>query len=144
MMTLIKHNRKPAFPSIFDDFFMRDLFHDDFVTRAKGTSPAVNIVEHDDAFGLAFAAPGLKKEDFKIELENETLVVSAEVSTEEETKGKFARKEFNYGSFERRFKLPKSADMQEIGATYEDGILNISIPKREEAKVQAPRQISIA
>ncbi len=143
-MTLIKHTRKPAFPSIFDDFFMRDLFDNDWMPNGKHTVPAVNIMEHDDHFELSFAVPGMKKKDFHIELDNDTLIVSAEVKKEKEHTGKFARREFNYSSFERRFTLPDSADMHKIGAKYEDGVLNVSVPKKEEAKVQAPRQIEIA
>lgn len=143
-MTLIKHNRKPAFPSIFDDFFMRDLFDTDLMPAVKNTVPAVNIVEHEDEYALSFAAPGMKKKDFHIELDNDTLIVSAEVKKEKEEKGKYARREFSYSSFERRFTLPDSADIKKIGATYEDGVLNIIVPKKEEAKVQAPRQIEIA
>lgn len=143
-MTLIKHNRKPAFPSIFDDFFMRDLFDDRWITNGHKTVPAVNIMEHDDNFTVSFAAPGMKKQDFNIELDNDTLIVSAEVKDEKEMNGKYARREFSYSSFERRFTLPDTADIQKVGAKYEDGVLDITIPKKEEAKVQAPRQIEIA
>lgn len=143
-MTLIKHNRKHQFPTIFDDIFMKDFFQNEWKPNASSTIPAVNITEHTDSFELAFAAPGMKKEHFKIELNHDQLVVSAEVSDSTEEVGKVTRKEFSFSSFERRFTLPESANLHEIGAKYENGILNISVPKKEEAKVQAPKHIEIA
>ena len=106
-MTLIKHTHKPSFPGIFDDFFMRNLFDDDFMTPMKNTVPAVNIVEHDESYEMAIAAPGMKKDDFNIELDNDTLVVSAEVKEgKKEDKGRFTRHEFSRSSFERRLCCP--------------------------------------
>ena len=143
-MTLIKHNRRTQIPSIFDDRFMRDLFHNDWNPTTSKTVPAVNIQESNEAFLLAFAVPGMKKEDFKIELNNDQLIISAEVESHKEETAKFTRKEFNFTSFERRFTLPDSANVHEIGAKYENGVLNITVPKKEEAKVPAPKHIEIA
>ena len=143
-MTLIKHNRRTQIPSIFDDRFMRDLFHNDWNPTTSKTVPAVNIQESNEAFLLAFAVPGMKKEDFKIELNNDQLIISAEVESHKEETAKFTRKEFNFTSFERRFTLPDSANVHEIGAKYENGVLNITVPKTEEAKVPAPQHIEIA
>jgi len=143
-MTLIKHNRKNQFPTIFDDIFMKDFFQNEWKPTISKSIPAVNVTEHSDSFELAFAVPGMKKEDFKIELNNDQLIISAEVSESKEEVGKITRKEFSFSSFERRFTLPESANVHEIGAKYENGILNISVPKKEEAKVQAPKHIEIA
>lgn len=143
-MTLIKHNRRTQIPSIFDDRFMRDLFHNDWNPTTSKTVPAVNIQESNESYLLAFAVPGMKKEDFKIELNNDQLIVSAKVEEGKEETVKYTRKEFNFTSFERRFTLPETANVQEIGAKYENGVLNVTVPKKEEAKVPAPKHIEIA
>ncbi len=143
-MTLNKNNRRGQFPSIFDDRFMRDLFHNDWNPATSKTVPAVNIQESNESYLLAFAVPGMKKEDFKIELNNDQLIVSAKVEEGKEETVKYTRKEFNFTSFERRFTLPETANVHEIGAKYENGVLNVTVPKKEEAKVPAPKHIEIA
>ncbi len=106
--------------------------------------PAVNITENDEEFSLDFMVPGMKKEDFKINLENDVLTVSAELKEEkkEENRG-YYRKEFSYGSFCRSFTLPESIDSENIKASYENGILTVGLPKKEEAKPQPARLIDI-
>ncbi|MEM6264636.1 MAG: Hsp20/alpha crystallin family protein [Bacteroidota bacterium] len=146
-MSLIKRNRElfPSFSNMFDDFLTRDLFNHEGFTNSQ--VPAVNISEHDDSFGIEVAAPGLKKEDFSINLDNNRLVISSEQKTEtEETKedGTYTRREFSYSSFRRAFTLPDSVNTEGISATYEDGILHLTLPKREEAKVQPKRVIDIS
>jgi len=143
-MTLIKHNRRTQIPSIFDDRFMRDLFHNDWNPTTSKTVPAVNIQESNESYLLTFAVPGMKKEDFKIELNNDQLIVSAKVEEGKEETVKYTRKEFNFTRFERRFTLPETANVHEIGAKYENGVLNVTVPKKEEAKVPAPKHIEIA
>lgn len=107
--------------------------------------PAVNIKEHDDAFEMSFMVPGMKKEDFKINLEDEILTVSAEVETEKEEKKKgYSRKEFAFGSFKRRFSVPDSIEAEKISAAYNNGILEVTLPKKEEAKPQPARMIDVA
>jgi HSP20 family protein len=98
------------------------------------TIPSVNIKENDDEFEVELAAPGLVKSDFNIELNKDLMTISSEKKTENETnEGKqFARREFSYQSFSRSFYLPNSADAEKIKARYENGILKVSIPKKED------------
>jgi len=119
-----------------------------FMWRSAETRPmmpAVNISENEDSFMLEMAAPGMQKSDFKINLDNNVLTLSSEKQDEkEENNENFSRKEFNYSSFSRSFTLPKSIDFDKIKADYKDGILKVSLPKREDAKVALNRQIEIA
>lgn len=149
-MPLVKSNSSlfPAFPRLFDDFLTRDVF-DWMNTRlpmVNGTIPAVNIKEDGDGFTVEMAVPGMNKEDFKINLENEVLTISAERKTENEEKEgeRYTRREFSYESFQRSFHLPKSTvDYEQIRAKYDSGVLSIRIPKREEAKALPVRQIAV-
>ena len=113
-----------------------------------GTSiPAVNIQETEESFSVEVAAPGKTKEDFNIELENDVLTISSEDKKENETtekNGRYTRKEFSYSTFKRAFSLPDSVDSEKISAQYNNGVLEILLPKREEAKVQAKRMIEIS
>lgn len=96
--------------------------------------PSVNVKELDNGFEIHVAAPGIKKEDLKINLERNVLTISSETKTEnqeKDEKGAFTRREFNYSSFSRAFTLPEDAEPEKIEATYEDGILKITIPKKE-------------
>jgi HSP20 family protein len=109
------------------------------------TLPAVNILEDDNRIQIEVAAPGMKKEDFKIDLENNRLTVSAEVSTENSESGeRYSRKEFSYRSFRRLFNIPvETINGDQIQATYKDGILLVTLPKREELKPKPARAIEI-
>lgn len=141
-MALVKFNQ-PAFPSFFNDEFFKPFNH---VAKTGWNSlPAVNVKETDAGFELEVAAPGLKKEDFKINLNENRLVISAKPETQEaETTAKYARKEFRYTSFQRAFVLPKSVDGEKIEASYTDGILHVALPKKEEALPKPAREISIS
>ena len=148
-MTLVKRNSSLLSdrPNLFDDFLTRDFFNWDFNTlQATGsTLPAVNIRENNDAFLVEMAAPGMRKEDFKVELDNEVLTISsrkeAESSKENE---RYTRREYSYQAFQRSFHLPKSVvDENQIKASYENGILRILIAKREEARKQPVRIIDV-
>lgn len=147
-MSLIKRNEANWLPSVFDDMFKTDWLGGTTNVNSIGTSiPAVNIHENDDMFEVHVAAPGKTKEDFKIELDNDVLTISSEERNEEETKdkkGRFTRKEFSYSNFKRAFSLPETVDSEKISASYNNGVLEISLPKKEEAKVQAKRMIEIA
>ena len=147
-MTLIKNNQANWLPSVFDDMFKTDWLGGTTNVNSIGTSiPAVNIQENDDNFQVFVAAPGMKKENFNIELDNDILTISSETKAENESSeknGKFTRKEFNYSNFKRAFSLPESVNSQEISASYNSGVLEINLPKREEAKVQAKRMIEIS
>lgn len=149
-MSIVKRNSFfPAIPQIFDDFLSRDLF--DWGTRHQSstntTLPSVNIIENNDNFVVEMAAPGMEKKDFEIELDNETLTISSQKEVRNELKegDRYTRREFSYQSFRRSFLLPKSVvDVSKIKAKYENGILRVMIPKREEAKATPPRKINIA
>ena len=134
-------------PSLFDRFFDGDMF--DWSNRnfsnTNTTIPSVNIKENTDAFMVEVAAPGFEKGDFKIELNLNTLSISSEKKVENETKeGEvFTKREFSYQSFSRSFTLPQIADGDRIEANYQNGILTVLIPKREEAKPKPARMIEI-
>ena len=134
-------------PSLFDRFFDGDMF--DWSNRnfsnTNTTIPSVNIKENSDAFTVEVAAPGFEKGDFKIELNLNTLSISSEKKVEAETKeGEvFTNREFSYQSFSRSFTLPQIADGDRIEANYQNGILTVLIPKREEAKPKPARMIEI-
>ena len=133
-----------------DDFFNRSLMNwgNSNFSNAGSTLPAVNIKETDTSYEVEMAAPGMKKEDFKIELDNNILTILSEKSEEHEEGGekeKYSRKEFSYQSFQRSFSLPKEVvDEDKIEAHYREGVLHLRIPKREEVKQKAPRKIEIA
>ena len=147
-MSLIKRNEANWLPSVFDDMFKTDWLGGTTNVNSIGTSiPAVNIFESDDNFMVAVAAPGKTKEDFNIELDNDVLTISSEEKKENETSdknGRFTRKEFSYTNFKRAFSLPETVDSEKISAAYNSGVLEISLPKKEEAKVQPKRMIEIA
>lgn len=135
------------FPTFLDDLFSRE-FLSDFIEKpvAKRFAPSVNIVENAESFSIDVAAPGLSKEDFKIDLNNRVLTISSEKSEQksEEKQGKIHLMEFSYGSFSRSFSLPTSVNADKVGASYKDGVLTVLLPKREEAKEMPARQISIS
>jgi HSP20 family protein len=140
-------NLFPALPSLIEDFFNRNWMDTASGQRLGGsTLPAVNIYETNDQFKIEVAAPGMKRENFNIELDNYILRISAELKEEgKEQTDQFTRREFYYGSFERSFALPENKiDGEHVEAKYNDGILHITVPKREEAKVKPARQISIS
>ena len=148
MATLVKRNgRSSVVPSIWNNFFDRDLFNWDNNFTSTGTSmPAVNIKETPDSFLVEMAAPGMEKKDFKIELDGSALTISSEKQNESEEKEgeNYNRKEFSYQSFYRTFHLPKEVvNADKIQAKYENGLLRLVIPKREEAKQKPVRLIDI-
>lgn len=128
---------------MINDFFNAELAHKKRPAFAT-TLPAVNVKENEDEFGLELAAPGLKKEDFEIKIDQGVLSISTQKKEEQAAKKEgYTRKEFSYQSFVRRFTLPEDADEQAISASYEQGVLYITLPKKEEAKPQAARLISV-
>jgi len=149
-MTLVKRNSDtfPTIPKFFDDFFSRDLFDWGFnnFSNTNTTLPSVNIRETNEEFLVEMAVPGMDKKDFKIELDNEILKITSEKQVKNELgEGeRYTRREFSFQSFQRSFHLPKSVvDISKINAKYENGLLRIMIPKKEEAKALPPRQITI-
>lgn len=150
-MSLMKRNGNlfNSLPSMFnDDFFPRDLFNWGLSNNSNtGTTiPAVNIKETVNAFEVEMAAPGMTKKDFRIELENNVLTITSEKDVQHEEKDgeKYSRREFSYQSFQRTFTLPKEVvDEDKIEAKYENGVLHLVIPKKEEAKQKPARMIQI-
>jgi HSP20 family protein len=145
-MTLVKFNnglknnaRGPFFNDVFDSILNDSFLGDKLVARI----PAVNIAETENEFQVELAVPGLKKGDFKINLDKNILTVSSEKKTENVEEGKkFSKREYSYNSFNRSFTLPESADHSKIEADYTDGILTLTIAKKEEAKFQS-REIAV-
>jgi HSP20 family protein len=141
-MSIIRFNRPGALADVFQNFFDNDYV--DLFNR-RGMDPAANILEHPDSFELNLAAPGLKKDDFKIHLENNVLTISSEVSDEKEEQEKnYTRKEFHYSSFSRSFTLPRTVDLEKIKADYDSGILKVMLPKKEDARLDIKKEIKIS
>ena len=136
-MNLIKR-QNPVFTSLIDDLLLNQDFNQNV------SIPAANIIEADDHFDIQLAVPGKKKNDFKIELEEGILTISSKIernSTEEDNS--FTRKEFGYSSFKRLFNIPETVSTDRITANYKEGILTVSLPKKEEALPQPKKLISI-
>lgn len=141
-MTLVKFNNglknntsaNPFFSDVFDSLINDSFLSDKLIARV----PAVNIAETENEFHIELAVPGLKKEDFKINIDKNVLSVAAERKAENVEEGKkFSKREYSYNSFVRSFTLPESADQSKIEADYTDGILKLTVAKREEAKFQS-------
>ena len=132
----------PWFPSLFDEFFTRD-FGIDLEPRTYQTPP-VNITEKEDAFHLELVAPGKEKKDFDVELEEDTLTISTTSKNEiVEDDTQFTRREFDYVSFTRSFRIPETIDTKNIKANYTNGLLSIVFPKRKEAIPEPKKHIEI-
>jgi len=134
-----------SLPGLFDEFFNGNLLPNYIEEGAWKSTPAVNIYEYNEKFEIEIAAPGLEKEDFKIDLKNDYLLVYSEKKDkkEEKEKGKVVRSEFRYSSFQRSFALPKDIDLTAINATHKNGVLIIELPKKTEQKDSSVRQIEI-
>ena len=135
-------------PSFFERFLNNDLT-DWNLTNFSGTNtslPAVNVKETNDEFVIELAAPGMEKKDFKINFKNNVSTISSEKEDKkEEKKDNYTRREFSYQSFQRAFTVPENAIMSDkIEATYNNGILEIKLPKREEVKPEPEREIKIS
>jgi HSP20 family protein len=136
----------PSFPSLFDDFFTKDFFdwNDKNFARLGSTLPSVNLKETDKHYVIELAAPGMKKEDFKVEMHNGILTVSAETKEEKEDKNEdFLRREFSYSSFSRSFSVPENVMEDKIEASYADGLLKISLTKKEAKAIKSAKAIEV-
>ncbi len=136
-MTLVrKRFGRNAFPVLFDDAFFKDFF--DVSPRTSANVPAVNVKENEKEFNVELAAPGLSKEDFNISVENNILTISSEQKSEKsetDEEGKYTRREFSYSSFSKSFSLDEShVDVENIKASYDAGVLKLSIPKTVESE----------
>ena len=134
-----------SLPGLFDEFLNGNLLPNYIEEGAWKSTPAVNIYESEQKFEIEIAAPGLEKEDFKIDLKNDYLLVYSEKKDqkEEKEKGKVVRSEFRYSSFQRSFALPKDIDATAINAIHKNGVLIIELPKKVEQKDSSSRQIEI-
>lgn len=148
-MKLIKRNNGdfPTLPTLMselldvDRFFGTDWNFNNLFSRV----PAVNITENGNEFKIGVAIPGLKKEDVKIAVDNGILTISAEKEEQKEEKDeRFTRKEFSYNSFSRSFSLPEAVKEEDIKAKFEDGMLKLTLPKKEEAKKKAKKEIKVS
>ncbi len=139
-MTIIKWKRRPMLSDMLDEMFDKN-----FTTgfeRKCGCVPATNIIEDNDKFVIELAAPGMKKEDFRLEMENDVLSIVFERKEEEKPEGEYLQREFHLDEFTRSFTMPKVADVESIKARYDNGILYVSIPKIEKAKLSKQIKVS--
>ena len=139
-MRIVKYNNNNVFPSLINEFFNDD-FGMNFLNRSHSV-PSVNSIENNDSFEIDLAVPGMKKEDFTIELNDKVLVISSETSNTMEN-DKMRLNEFNFSSFQRSFRVPDSVDHDKIKANYKNGILKIKLPKRKESISKPNRVINI-
>ena len=123
-------------PSVFND-----LFDADFMPRANATAPAINVKESDKAYTVELAAPGMKKEDFNVHINDEgNLIIKMESKNENV---RYLRREFSYTKYEQTLILPDDVNKEQIAAKVENGVLTVDLPKIVEEKVKVSRQISI-
>ncbi len=141
MLARINRNYVPAY---WDDFFNDRVFNNINHAPRKNTSPAVNIIEADNEFKIEVAVPGLSKNDFNIEIEDDVLTISSvENEKKEEEIPNYTRREFNLSSFQRSFQLPETVDQDQIQASHKEGVLTITLVKKEEVVQNAPKQIEV-
>ena len=136
----------PSLSSWLDDV-VNNGFGTEFMSNFNtGMSlPSVNVKDNDDAYTVEMAVPGLKKSDFDISVDNNLLSVSAELETDSKDENEnYTRREFGYSSFKRTFSLPETVEGEKISAKYEDGILKVNLPKRDEAKKKPSKQIKVS
>jgi HSP20 family protein len=153
MSTLVRRNdgqrglMRPFFQDFFDieNFFGRDVF------PTSKSLPAVNISEDEQTYHIDVVSPGFKKEDFKVNIENNVLTISAETKQEttnnqdgnkDDKNKQYRRREYSYSSFTRSFQLPENVKEDDIDASYTDGILKLQIPK-EEQQAKTSKEINI-
>lgn len=139
---LVKMNR--MFPGFLEDYRGRDYYPTRYNYNGFKTVPAVNIAEGDHEYTIEVAAPGFDKKDFRIDLDNDRLTISSnrEENAEKESE-RYTRREFSFNRFSRTFNLPDTVDSEKIAAKHRDGILYVTVPKKEEAWVKPSREISI-
>ena len=145
IMTLARRNNTT--PSLFDRFFDNDFFDwsNKNFSLTNTTLPSINIKEYEDKFEVELAAPGFKKSDFKVEINNGQLNICSEKKSENESEDNenYRVKEFSYQSFNRSISLPETVNEDKVSAKYEDGLLKLQIPKKDEAKAKPAKEIKI-
>ena len=142
MIMLPVMRRNSWLPEVFNDFFDTD-----FMPKANATAPAINVIESDNEYKVEVAAPGMCKEDFDINInQNGDLTIKMESKREkkeEDKKARYLRREFSYSKFEQTLILPEDVDKEKIAARVEDGVLNIDLPKVVKEEVKVARQITV-
>ena len=144
-MSLKSLTKTGGLTSVFNDFFepWNEWFQDGIAGKALSV-PRVNISEDKAGYNLSVAAPGLHKKDFKIDVDGNMLTISAQKEeSKEEKEQAYTRKEYNYSSFSRSFTLPEEVQMDKINATYDGGILKLTLPKTEKAVKAATKTITV-
>lgn len=141
IMRIVKYNNNNVFPSLMNEFFNDDLRMNFF--NRRHSVPSVNSVENNDSFEIDLAVPGMKKDDFTIELNDKILVISSDNSNYDQNE-RTRLNEFNYSSFQRSFRVPESVELDKIKANYKNGILKIKLPKRKDSITKPNRVIDIS
>ncbi len=140
MMPMMRTNN--WIPAVFND-----LFDTEFMPKASATAPAINVKETDKAYFVELAAPGMRKEDFNVHINDEgNLMIKMEKKDEkkeEDKSARYLRREFSYSRFEQTLILPDDVEKDQIKARVEHGVLTVELPKHEEQKVKVSRQIEI-
>lgn len=140
---LAKINRHYV-PTYWDDFFNDSFFNNFSVFNGEKETPAVNVMEENESYRIEVAVPGLSRKDFRIDLDDHVLTVSAEQKEHKEEKNRrYLKREFNFHNFRRSFELPETIRLENIKASHDAGILTIELPKKEEEVQKAPKQIEI-
>ena len=140
-MRIVKYNNNKVFPSLMNEFF-----NDDFrmnVINNNHSVPSVNSIENDNSFEIDLAVPGMKKDDFTIQLNDKVLVISSE-NTNSVVNNSMSLNEFNYSSFQRSFTVPETVELDKIKANYKNGILKVKLPKKKDSITKPNRVIDIS
>ena len=140
-MRIVKYNNNKVFPSLMNEFF-----NDDFrmnIINNNHSVPSVNSIENDNSFEIDLAVPGMKKDDFTIQLNDKVLVISSE-NTNSVENNSMSLNEFNYSSFQRSFTVPETVELDKIKANYKNGILKVKLPKKKDSITKPNRVIDIS
>ena len=128
---------------LFNNFFKND-YHEDYA-KSCGSKPATNVFETENEFKIEVLLPGFTKENLNLNVHNNLLTIKVEKEKEEKPEEfKYAHREFGASSFEKQYRLPKSVDVEKISAKFENGVLNVELPKKEEALEKAPVEIKVS
>ena len=140
MLPIVRNNRESWLPDIFNDFF-----DNSWMERVNYTAPAINVIETEKEYEVELAAPGLTKDDFQVHVdENDNLVINMEKKADKKHHGRYLRREFSYEKFQQMLSLPEDAEADKIEAKVENGVLNVTIPKKTPVEIQkAQRHIEI-